>query len=177
MKTPMQPPFALALGLALALAPAGRTAPEATRPPLTVEDARRQVTMLTDFYREALDHAHTLWVRDGRAPAATVIKQLFPEMKRKGWPEARWLSVNGQPLNPANTPRDAFETAAARALRKGERRVELTKGATYRAVVSVPFTGSCYKCHFTDKPLHSQGALSFKVDLSSKNKPFPPKKP
>lgn len=143
-------------------------APPAGRAPASVEEARQQVELLTDFYREALDHAHTLWVRDGRAPAATVIKKLFPEMARQGWPEARWLSVNGQPLNPSNAPRDAFETAAARALRKGERRVEETNGTSYRAVLSVPFTGSCYKCHFTDKPLHSQGALSFRVRLPSK---------
>lgn len=151
-------------------------APSSGRAPATVEEARQQVALLADFYREALDQAHTLWVRDGKAPAATVIKQLFPEMKRRGWPEAQWLSVNGQPLNPSNSPRDAFETAAARALRKGERWVEETKGGTYRAVLSVPFTGSCYKCHFTDKPLHSQGALSFRIELRGKLSTSSPKK-
>lgn len=167
----------LLAGPALLLDTMGAAAPPVGRAPANTEEARQRVELLADFYREALDHAHTLWVRDGKAPAATVIKQLFPEMKRKGWPETQWLSVNGQPLNPTNAPRDAFETAAARALRKGEQRVEETKGSTYRAVLSVPFTGSCYKCHFTDKPLHSQGALSFRIQLAGKTSPNLPKKP
>lgn len=130
-----------------------------------VEEARLQVRLLTALYREAITQAHETWVRDGVAPAATVIKRLFPLMEKKGWPRTQWLSVNGQPVNPDNAPRDKFEERAARAFRRGETMVEEVQGDRYRAVLNVPFTGSCYKCHPTNKPLHGQGGLSYFVPL------------
>ncbi len=151
------------------------TAPKREDPALA--EARMQIQVLTEFYRQAITEAHETWVRDGTPPAATVLKQLFPLMEKKGWPRTQWLSVNGQPVNPANAPRDRFEEQAARALRRGEILVEEVRGNSYRAVVTVPFTGSCYKCHPTNKPLHGQGALSFHLNLAARDRrPLMPNK-
>jgi hypothetical protein len=160
--------FVLAVG-GVALA---ATAP--AKPPVqryTVDDARQSVQMLADYYRHALRETQTTYVSEGKPPAATVMKRVFAEMTAQGWPEARWLSVNGNPANRDNLPRDAFETEAARALRHGETLFEKVEGDRFRAAAPVPFTGGCLKCHWGDKPNEYLGAISFSVPLNSSRSP------
>jgi hypothetical protein len=160
------------IGAAIALV-VGGAALAASVPPkapvqrYTVEEARQSVQMLADYYRHALRETLTTFVSDGKPPAATVMKRVFAEMAAKGWPEARWLSVNGNPANRDNLPRDAFETSAARALRHGETLFEKVEGDRFRAAAPVPFTGGCLKCHWGDKPNEYLGAISFSVALNS----------
>jgi hypothetical protein len=156
-----------ALGLVVGGAALAATAPaKAPAQRYTVDDARQSVQMLADYYRHALRETQTTYVSEGKPPAATVMKRVFAEMAAKGWPEARWLSVNGNPANPDNLPRDPFETEAARALRHGETLFEKVEGDRFRAAAAVPFTGSCLKCHWGDKPNEYLGAISFTVTLS-----------
>src|SRR5687767_4110606 len=151
----------LALGLAAAVPPVSSPRPA----PMTAAEARLAVSMLADFYRENLLETHVTYVTDGKPPAATMIRQLFARMTAQGWPAARWLSVNGKPLNPDNVPRDAFETTAARAVRRGETLIEQVGQGRYRAVAAVPFNGACLKCHWGEKPSDYFGAISFSVAL------------
>lgn len=159
-------PALLLAGSAIAVASAR---PEAPAPPAhtTIEEARAMVSMLADFYRENLLLTHKTYVDGGRPPAALVTKTLFKEMKEKGWPETRWLSTNSHPLNRENLPRDTFERSAARKIRAGEKLVETVDGNRYRAVTAVPFTGTCLKCHWGDKPSDYVGGISFLVNLSA----------
>ena len=121
--------------------------------------------MLADFYRENLLETHVTYVTGGQQPAAVTTRKLFAAMKEQGWPEARWLSVNGKPLNVENVPHDAFEKEAARAIRGGELLVERRQGDRYRAVAAVPFNGVCVKCHLGEKPTDYVGGISFTVRL------------
>lgn len=154
---------ALMVAVASAAAPPGPDRPVA----MGVEDARRSVSMLAEFYRQHLLVTHTTYVSNGKLPAAVMTRKLFAAMTEKGWPEARWLSVNGQPLNAENVPRDAFERKAGRSLRQGEKLVELVERDRYRAVAAVPLTGACLKCHWGDKPSDYVGGISFTVALST----------
>jgi hypothetical protein len=134
------------------------------------------VRMEADFYRETLLLVHLTYVRDNKPPAATVIREQFVDMTNRGWPKAHWLSVNGNPLNPANRPQDEFERDAARGIRRGEELVEkveaLPNGSSrYRAVASVPFTGPCLKCHWGDKESDYFGGITFSVPLASSRVP------
>jgi hypothetical protein len=137
-----------------------------------VDQARSAVRLMADFYREHLLLVHQTYVRDNKPPAATVIREQFVDMTALGWPKAHWLSVNGNPLNPANRPQDDFEREAARAIRRGEDLVERIEAATgggkrYRAVASVAFTGPCLKCHWGEKESDYFGAITFVVPLAS----------
>lgn len=153
---------AAALAITAALAAPPKSPPPA---PANVEQARRAVSLLADFYRENLLVTHQTYVEGTRPPAALVTRDLFAVMKSKGWPEARWLSANNQPLNRDNLPRDDFEKSAARRIRAGEKLVEQVQGNRYRAVAAVPFTGTCLKCHWGDKPSDYVGGISFLVTL------------
>jgi hypothetical protein len=134
-------------------------------PAVPPEDARRSVSLLADFYRENLLLTHTTYINGSQQPAAVTTRKLFAAMTEKGWPEARWLSVNGKPLNVENAPRDPFEKEAARAIRAGEMLVERVEKGRYRAVAAVPFNGACLKCHLGDKPSDYVGGISFLVRL------------
>lgn len=142
---------------------AGPTAARST--PMSVDDARRSVQMLSDFYRESLLDLHVTYVHDGMPPSATVIKQLFARMTAKGWPVARWMSVNGRPLNPDNVPHNRWELEAGRQVRHGGQLVERVERGQYQALVAVPFTGPCLKCHWGDQEADYRGAISFTVPV------------
>ncbi len=158
-------PPAVLLGTAVNALPGGSSAPTAR--PLDRAQARRSVEMLADFYRETLLETHVSYVTDDRKPAsALMMRKLFTAMAEKGWPRARWMALNGRPLNPENVPRDAFEIAARRALRGGETLVDGVEGWRYRAVAALPFTGPCLKCHWGDRPADYMGAISFTADLA-----------
>jgi hypothetical protein len=160
-----------AAGVGLLAAGLAAAAPgQAVTPPIpasSAEDARRSVQMLADFYRTSLLETHVTYVKDGKPPAATVFRQVFAALADKGWPRARWLSVNGRPMNPDNVPKDAFEVEAARAIRRGEPLVEQVGNGRYRAVAALPFTGPCLKCHWGDKESDYVGAISFTVPLAA----------
>jgi hypothetical protein len=153
----------LAPGLPVA-APAVRpSAPKAAPRTYSREEAATTVRLLADYYRINLLELHTAYVTDGKPPSATVLKRVFPAMEARGWPRTRWLAVNGQPVNPDNKPRDAFETAAARAVHHGAELYERVEGRTYRA--ALPFSGACLKCHWGDKPHDYVGGIAFVLPL------------
>lgn len=155
----------LALGSLSAAATGPKPAPAARAQRYSVDEARTAVQMLADFYRHNLRDTHATYVRDGKPPAAIVTKKVFGVMNSLGWPETRWLAVNGNPANRDNLPRDAFETDGARAVRHGEALFEKVEGGRFRAVAAVPFTGDCLKCHWGEKPNEYVGGISFSVPL------------
>lgn len=135
--------------------------------------ARQAVRLMADFYRENLLLVHETYVRANKPPAAAVIRDQFVDMTARGWPKAHWLSVNGNPLNPANRPKDEFERDASRAIRRGQELVERIEtaaygGRRYRAVASVAFTGPCLKCHWGEKESDYFGGVTFVVPLAGR---------
>lgn len=155
------------ISLAILLTACATAAPPSIPRPQTYsqQEARLAARMLADFYRISLQETHNTFVEDGKPPAATVLKRLFTEMERKGWIQARWLSVNNNPANPLNLPRDAFEKEASRALRHGTTLFEKVERSRYRAAAAVPFNGTCLKCHWGDKPNEYLGGISFSALL------------
>ncbi len=163
------------LAAALCGLTAGAAVCDSSKKPVVYPDAtqaRNAVRLMADFYRESLLHVHQTYVRDNTPPAATVLREHFLDITTLGWPKAHWLSVNGNPLNPSNKPKDEFERDAARAIRRGEElveRIETAAGGSrrYRAVASVPFTGPCLKCHWGDKESDYFGGITFVVPIAS----------
>ncbi len=159
---------AAVIGVVGSLAGSGRAQEGAAKPVrMPLDEARRTVAMLNDAYVNAVVGMHTTYVKDaGSTPAASVARQLFVAMKKQGWPETRWLSTTGRPLNPDAAPKDAFERDAVAALNKKQARFERVEKGRLRVVTVIPLVDkSCQTCHARDKVGDPVGGLSYTVYL------------
>ena len=163
-----------ALAVTLAVAGVGRG--EAEEPPspkpvkMPLAQARRTVELLNDVYVNSVVLTHGTYVKDrGSVPAATVARQVFAAMAKKGWPETRWLATTGRPFNPDHNPRDPFEQDAVTALKRGEARFERVEEGQLRVATLVPLVDkSCQMCHTRDKVGDPIGGLAYTVQLKGK---------
>jgi len=149
--------------VAVALAaPKGKAGPA----PLTLEEARRTVSMLNDLYVTTVVAVHKTYVKDrSSVPAASAANVVFAAMEKKGWPKTEWIALF-TPLNPDHRPRDAFEKAAAKALRKGTPRYEKVVGKQLRVATLIPLVDKkCQMCHPQIKVGDPVGGLSYTVNL------------
>jgi len=135
--------------LLVAAAASGAMLPEEA----AVARARRQVRMLSDLYGTAVLLMNENYVEDASSTsAATVTVKIFEAMKKKGYHDANLVDATGQPLNPANTPRDGFELAAVEQIKAGATWYEMVTerdGKPYfRAATPVPLMmQKCVYCH------------------------------
>lgn len=137
---------------------------------MPLNQARQTVSMLNDLYVSAVVSTHTTYVKDrGTTPAATVARQVFTAMSKKGWPQTRWISTTGRPFNPDANPKDQFEKDAVAVLKKGQARFERVEGSRLRVATLVPLVDkSCGMCHTKDKVGDPIGGLSYTVELTGK---------
>jgi len=137
---------------------------------MPLPQARQTVSMLNDLYVNTVVLTHGTYVKDrGTVASATVARQIFEAMTKKGWPETHWLSTTGRPFNPANNPRDSFEKDAVAALKKGEVRFERVEAGRLRVATLVPLVDkSCQMCHTRDQVGDPIGGLSYTVQLGGK---------
>lgn len=137
---------------------------------MPLAQARQTVDMLNDLYVNSVVLTHGTYVKDrGTVAAATVARQVFEAMARKGWPETRWLATTGRAFNPAHNPKDAFEKDAVTALKKGEPRFERIENGKLRVATLVPLVDkSCQMCHTRDKVGDPIGGLLYTIPLESK---------
>ena len=142
---------------------------------MSLAQARQSVALLNDVYVNGVVLTHGTYFKDrGSVAAATVARQVFAAMAKKGWPETRWLGTTGRPLNPENNPRDAFERDAIAALKKGRERFERVEDGKLRVATLVPLLEpSCQTCHTQDNVGAPIGGLSYTVHLAEKAKPRP----
>lgn len=137
---------------------------------MSLAEGRRTVDLLNDVYVNSVVLVHGTYVKDrGTVAAATVARQLFETLGKKGWPETRWLSTNGRPFNPAHNPKDTFERDAIAVLKQGKPRFERVEGDRLRVATLVPIVDkSCLMCHTKDKVGDPIGGLSYTVFLNGK---------
>lgn len=91
---------------------------------------REQVQMLDDLYKNAVVAITNSYVdQQADTPAATVAKDVFAAMHKKGHHHARLLDATGKPRNKENVARTPFEKKAVEAIAGGK--------ATYEEVAEV----------------------------------------
>jgi hypothetical protein len=132
---------------------------------MALNEARMAVTMLDDAYNELLLSIHHYYPDPKLEAAATTVKRIKGEMNKKGWPNAQFLSVNAMVMNPDHVPKEAFDVAATRKVRSGERRVERVAKGQLRVVTEVPLEGGCFSCHWTPGRNSGKAAISWTVPL------------
>lgn len=134
-------------------------------------EARTAVKLLDDVYKfyivfDTINHVDN----PGRTSAATLTKQVFKEMEKKGWHSARLISATDKAINKENMPKDEFEKEAVQALRGGEtffEKSETVEGKkVYRAATPVPVVlRECKMCHPYVKDDEIMGAISYTLPL------------
>ena len=139
-----------------------------------IERTRKQVRMLDDLYKTAVVLITKHYVTEKSSlPAGSAAIALFDAMKKKGWHEVRLLDATGEPLEEKNSPRDAFEKQAVKALKAGKgyyERVVQVKGKPFlRAATPIPVVlKKCTMCHenYNDaKKGEPIGALSYTIPI------------
>jgi hypothetical protein len=118
-----------------------------------VERTREQVKMLDDLYKTAVVKITKVYVgQQGEVPAAVAAMEIFEEMKKKGWHNARLVDASGKPKNKDNAAKTDFEKKAVAAMKEGKTYFEEIgeeKGKpVFRAATVVPAVmKECAVCH------------------------------
>ncbi len=153
--------------------------PSVQAEPTKEEDAalkrtRKQVRMLDDIYKSAIvlitEHYVT---EESDLAAGDAFQALFNSMKEKGWHEIRLLDATGEPYDDDNSPKDAFEKSAVKALKGGKEWHEevITRDGKQllRAATPLPVVMErCILCHdhYKDVPKGQPiGALSYTIAI------------
>ncbi len=125
------------------------------------------VEMLNDAYQITLEEIHRWYpVRTGQPIVAAVpLRKLQEIMSKKGWPQSRFLAVNGVLMNPDHRPVDAFEKQAVRELTAGADRTEAISAGRLRVTKAISLQGGCRSCHWVPGREETKAALSFSVPL------------
>jgi hypothetical protein len=158
----------IALAAALTLTAGAAAAPKQSRAAAaSLEEARRLVRMMDDIYQTGVLTTHRMYVQDPGTPAAVAwAKQVFGQMKGKGWPEARIFAASERPLNPENSPVDPFEREAVQAFRQGKTRFEKVDGSVLRYASDIRLADkSCLVCHVRGKEGELLGGVSYRIAI------------
>jgi len=144
--------IAAAFALTLAAAP-GPPADEPTAPPPSESEARQRARLLHGLIHDTLQVVHGRYFREGERLAipAAVLGDVFREAEERDGVRLRWLVVDGQAMNIDHEPQDAFETAAAEALRAGARGHEAVEDGAYRFAGPITLKAECLKCHLPSR--------------------------
>lgn len=122
----------------------------------TVAAARERARLMHDLYSSTLDVMHDRYFHGDRAIVpARAMEDIFERMEKTSRTQARWISVNANPMSVNHEPRNDFEKSAATALAAGKSDFESVDGQVYRRAAPIPLTGSCIGCHtgfFKDPP-------------------------
>ena len=128
---------------------------ESERAP-TVAAARERARLMHDLYASTLDVMHDRYFHGDRAMVpARAMEDIFDRMEKSSRTQARWISVNANPMSVNHEPRSDFEKKAATALAAGKGDFEAVEGQVYRRAAPIPLTGGCISCHtgfFKDPP-------------------------
>jgi len=118
-----------------------------------IDRTREQVKMLDDLYKTAVVKITKVYVgQQGEVPAALAAMEIFHEMKKKGWHDARLVDASGKPKNQGNVAMTEFEKKAVAAMKEGKSYYEEIgedKGKpVFRAATIVPAVmKECAVCH------------------------------
>lgn len=149
--------------------------PEKKNPdPDAVKRARKEVRMLDDIFKTAIVIITDKYVKTKKDyPAGRAAVTWLRQVGEKGHPEVRLIDVSGEPYNPGNVARDAFEKEGVKQLKAGKGyydRVVRKGGKEYlRAITAIPVVmDKCILCHENYKMAkkgEAIGALTYTVPL------------
>jgi hypothetical protein len=157
---------------AVAVSAAPKPAADRPNPPMSLEEARRQVRMMDEIYQAAVVSTHRMYVQDPGTPAAVIwAKQVIKQLEGKGWPQARLFATHDRPLNPENSPTDDFERAAITAFKQGKSRYEQVRGSELRYATDIRIVDEkCIMCHVRNKAGDLVGGVSYRVKIAPARK-------
>lgn len=118
-----------------------------------LERTREQVQMLDTLYKTAVVSITNNYI-EGQAstPAASVAKDVFEAMHKKGYHSARLIDATGKPKNKANVAKTDFEKKAVEQMKAGkpyyEEVAQVDGKHVLRAATIVPVVlKQCAACH------------------------------
>ena len=163
--------------LALAADPPAKKAPDSSAKPdkAAVERARKTVRMLDDVYKQTIVLITDKYVnseKDFAAGSAAVL--LFKNISKSGNQQVRLLDATGEPYEPENVAKDAFEKEGIKRIKAGadfyDQVVEKDGKHQLRAMTAVPVVmQKCVMCHahYADakKKGEAIGAISYTVPI------------
>jgi hypothetical protein len=93
--------------------------------PAALARTREQVQMLDDLYKNAVVSITNAYVsQQADTPAATVAKEVFAAMHKKGYHNARLIDATGKPKNKENVAKTDFEKKAVTEIAAGKPSIE-----------------------------------------------------
>jgi len=121
--------------------------------PAALERTRESVQMLDDLYKNAVVAISKTYVeQQADTPAATVAKEIFAAMHKKGWHSARLVDATGKPRSKSNVAITDFEKRGVEQMKAGkayfEEIGEKDGKAVLRVATVVPAVmPQCVTCH------------------------------
>ena len=131
---------------------------------------REQIQMLDDLYKNAVVSITNAYVaQQADTPAATVAKEVFAAMHKKGWHSSRLIDATGKPKNKENVARTPFEKKAVEVIANGkayyEEVGEVDGKPVLRAATLVPSVlKQCAICH-GGKEGRVLGAITYELPI------------
>jgi hypothetical protein len=124
-------------------------APVVDLAPTTLSEARGRARLLHEVLRGSLQVMHRDFFDEENPPAipSASLEDVFAELERSHQVRVKWLNVETDVLNVDHKPADAFETAAARALKGGKTVYEASEDGQYRFAGRIHLASQCLKCH------------------------------
>ena len=132
--------------------------------------ARETVKMLDDLYKTAVVSITNNYIEGQAAtPAASVAKDIFEAMHKKGWHRARLVDATGKPRNKANSAKTDFEKAAIVQIKAGKAYYEEVAQADGKDVLRVAtivpaVLQQCAVCH-GKKQGELLGAIVYEIPI------------
>ena len=122
-------------------------------PPVLLETARLQAASLHDAIHSTLRVTHDRFYREdeGLPIPASVLKEVFADLRKKQNITLRWLVVDGQAMNTDHEAQNAFEEDAVKALKSGRLSHEQVEHGVYRRAAPITLSNHCLKCHVPDR--------------------------
>src|SRR5690606_30279490 len=115
--------------------------------PTTLQEARGRARLLHEVLHGSLQVMHRDFFDEENPPAipSASLEDVFAELERSHQVRVKWLTVETDVLNVDHTPQDAFERAAARALKEGRSNYESNVDGEYRYAGRIQLASQCLK--------------------------------
>jgi len=137
-----------------------------------LRSARRETKMLDTLYKTAIVSVTQTYVIDDSSTAAiTTFQPVLKAMKEGKWHEVRLVDGLGEPINPDNSPKDAFEKRAIKEMLAGKESIDSVEQIdgkdVLRTMTILPMAlDKCVLCHENYRGKKIVGGVSYQVPLN-----------
>jgi len=137
-----------------------------------LRSARRETKMLDTLYKTAIVSVTQTYVVDDSSTAAiTTFQPVLKAMKDGKWHEVRLVDGLGEPINPDNSPKDAFEKRAIKEMLAGKESIDSVEQIdgkdVLRTMTILPMAlDKCVLCHENYRGKKIVGGVSYQVPLN-----------